>query len=197
MIERLQGQVAHRDAEGAVISAGGVGFRVEMPALSVRALPPEGGEALVFTHLHVKADALQLFGFSSEEERYLFLLMLTVTKVGPKLALAVLSLLPPATVVRALAAGDAALLATVPGLGRKTAERMVLELKDKVAERWASPIAAPGEPALAEVTEGMALARAALQELGMSAAEADQLVHSLPPDMPPSEMVKRALAQRR
>lgn len=197
MIERLRGSVVHRDAEGAVIATSGVGFRVEMPALSLRSLPPEGSEAQVFTYLHVKEDGLQLFGFASEEERSLFLLMLGVTKVGPKLALSVLSMFPPAAVVRALAAGDAALLSSVSGLGRKTAERMILELKDKVVEKWAVREPPVGTSAVGAVSDSPVLARAALQELGMSAVEADLLVRDLPPDLPVAEMVKLALTRRR
>ncbi|NLT34648.1 MAG: Holliday junction branch migration protein RuvA [Gaiellales bacterium] len=197
MIERLRGSVVHRDAEGAVIAASGVGFRVEMPALSLRALPPEGSEAQVFTYLHVKEDGLQLFGFASEEERALFLLMLGVTKVGPKLALSVLSMFPPAAVVRALAAGDAALLSSVSGLGRKTAERMILELKDKVVEKWAAREPSVQSCAVGVVSDAPVLARAALQELGLSAVEAEQLVRDLPPDLPVGEMVKQALTRRR
>lgn len=197
MIERLRGPVLHRDGEGAVIAAAGVGFRVEMPALSLRSLPPEGSEAQVFTYLHVKEDGLQLFGFASEEERSLFLLMLGVSKVGPKLALSVLSMFPPAAVVRALAAGDAALLSSVSGLGRKTAERMILELKDKVAEKWAAREPAIGSGAVGAGSDSSFLARAALQELGMSAVEAELLVRDLPPELPVAEMVKQALTRRR
>ncbi len=133
MIDRLTGIVLQKSGEGVVIDVGGVGFRVEVPALSLRALTGEGQKATLFTYLNVKEDALQLYGFATEEEREIFTLLLTVSRVGPKLGLAVLSSFRPAEVVRALVTSDVRGLSSVPGLGRKTAERLVLELKDKVS----------------------------------------------------------------
>ncbi len=201
MIDRISGTVLRQWGEGVVIDVGGVGFRVEMPALSLRALTGEGRQATVFTYLNVKEDALQLYGFATEEERELFTLLLTVSKVGPKLALAVLSSFRPAEVVRALVGGDVRGLSSVPGLGRKTAERLVVELKDKVSGGWgggdALGTAAPGAPAdSAWEPDTISLARSALQELGMSAVEADHALRDATGEESVQVLVRRALTRR-
>ena len=201
MIDRLTGSVVRRSADGVVVEVAGVGFRLDMPALSMRALPGDAEPVTVYTFLHVKEDALQLYGFASEEERDLFALLLTVSKVGPKLALALLSSYRPVDIVRALASGDVRSLSAVPGLGRKTAERLVLELKDKVVAGWSGEDAdatamydvhgaAPAEP------DNIALARAALQELGMTLSEADHALRGANADESVTVLVRRALSGR-
>ena len=203
MIDRLTGTVAHKDAEGLVLLTAGIGFRVEVPSLSLRELPGEGRQATIYTFLYVKEDALQLFGFASEEERAVFLLLLTVTKVGPKLALSLLSRYRPREVLRALAASDAALLSAVPGLGRKTAERMIVELRDKVVERWGSRDLTGAESTVASAgvwsaePDTIVLARAALQELGLSALEADQALREVSAADTVESLVRQALLRRR
>lgn len=201
MIDRLTGCIVHRSADGVVVDVGGVGFRLEMPALSLRALPGDGESVTVFTFLHVKEDGLQLYGFASEQERELFALLLTVSKVGPKLALALLSSYRPVDIVRALAAGDVRSLSAVPGLGRKTAERLVLELKDKVVAGW--PVAGEAVTAMSDAhgalstePDSIALARAALQELGMTPAEADQALRGADAEESVTVLVRRALSRR-
>ncbi len=193
MIDRLTGTLLARRPDGAVVDVGGVGFRLEMSATSLRDLPREGEPVTVSTYLLVREDALQLYGFSTEDERLLFLLLLGVSKVGPKLALAALSARRPAEVRRAIALGDVALFQSVPGIGKKTAERLILELREKVGELIAET---PAGRASSEGDGMVTVARAALQELGLSAAEADQRLRGLDPDLPLEELVRQALARR-
>lgn len=196
MIERLTGKVLVKEVDGAVLALAGLGLRLEMSATSLRDLPAVGQDASLFTHLYVREDALQLFGFSTEDERALFLMLIGVSKIGPRLALAALSARRPAEVRRAIALGETAAFQAVPGIGKKTAERLILELREKVGEL----IVPPGGtgPAAASPEDGnLALARAALQELGLSASEADHLVRPLDPAEPVSELVRRALGSRR
>jgi Holliday junction DNA helicase RuvA len=195
MIERLTGTVAARTDEGVVLDVGGVGFLLEVSGITLRDVPGPGETTVLFTHLHVREDAMQLFGFSTEEERGLFRLFLGVSKIGPKLALAACSCRRPADLKRALASGDLALFASVPGIGKKTAERLILELRDKVAEPG-SPFTG-GEPGAAFVDEGsLPLARAALVELGFGVQEAEKLLAPLEPDQPVEDLVRQALGRR-
>lgn len=202
MIDRLSGRMVERDAEGIVLDVGGVGFRIEMPSLSLRNLQSDQAPVTVYTHLSLRDDGLQLFGFSSEEERTVFLLLQTVSKVGPKLALALLSRYTPREILRALAAGDARLLASVPGLGRRTAERLVLELREKVLERWGG-LEKEGPHSMSEAasswtleSENIAFARSALLELGYTAAEAEQALRGISPDEPVESILRKALLRR-
>jgi Holliday junction DNA helicase RuvA len=194
MIDRLTGRVAALEVDGAVIEVSGVGFRVEMSRTSLRALPAEGGSARVFTHLHVREDSLQLFGFSTDEERRLFLQLISVSKIGPRLALAALSIRNPRDVRRAIALGDVALFQSVPGIGKKTAERVILELREKMAESE-GPFVADGR-GTSEDAGNLVVARAALAELGIGLAEADSLLRDADADAPVDEIVRRALRRR-
>ena len=195
MIERITGTVAAKTEEGVVIDVGGVGFLMEVSAMTLRDVPGLGAETVLFTHLHVREEALQLFGFSTEEERELFRLFLGVSKIGPRLALAALSCRPAPGLKQALAAGDVALFSSVPGIGKKTAERLILELRDKVGEAgaWAVAVGSSGSPA---EDGSLALARAALVELGFAVQEADQLLSRLEPDQPVEDLIRQALARR-
>lgn len=195
MIDRLSGVVAAKGAEGVVLDVGGVGFLTEVSAITLSDLPSVGEPCVLFTHLNVREDALQLFGFSSEEERELFRLFIGVSKIGPKLALAALSCRRPADLKRALATGDVALFSSVQGIGKKTAERLILELREKVGDlalRTGGPSAVG-----AVVDEGpLSLARAALMELGLAAQEADRLLAGADPEAPVEMIVRRALGGR-
>jgi holliday junction DNA helicase RuvA len=195
MIERLTGTVAARSGEGVVLDVGGVGFLLEVSAVTLSDVPAVGGHAVLFTHLHVREEVLQLYGFSSEEERELFRLFLGVSKIGPKLALAALSCRRAPDLKRALAAGDVALFASVPGIGKKTAERLILELREKMGEVGLAggPVSAGGIPG----DQGsLPVARAALVELGYSVAEADKLLAPLDTDLPVEELIREALTRR-
>ena len=197
MIDRLTGVVVDKSGDSAVIDVRGVGFRVEMSATSLRDLAAPGQPASCFTYLHVREDALQLYGFSTEDERELFHLFLGVSKIGPKLALAALSARRPADVRRALAFGDVAVFQSVPGIGKRTAERLILELKDKVGE-IAPGGAGPAAPGGTSGPDGIFLtARAALQELGLTLAEADHLLQGADLTQPLETIIRQALSGRR
>jgi Holliday junction DNA helicase RuvA len=133
MIAELRGRLSRKEPEEIVVDVQGVGYRLIVPLSTYLVLPEVGAETRLLVHTLVREDALELFGFASDAERRLFRLLLTVQKIGPRLAVAALSGLSPDVLVAAIQSGDAARLATIPGIGRKTAERLVLELKDRVA----------------------------------------------------------------
>ena len=195
MIERVTGIVAAKGADGVVLDVSGVGFLLEVSAITQRDMPAVGESGTLFAHLHVSEDSLRLFGFSSDEERELFRMLLGVSKIGPRLALAVLSCRRPLDLKRALAAGDVALLSSIPGIGKKTAERIILELREKMGDLAASSAVGPGgaPPADGGVVP---VARAALVELGFSVLEADKLLTSLDPQQSVEELVRQALMRR-
>jgi len=132
MIAFVTGRVAARAASYAIVEVGGIGYRLIMSTSSLAALPAEGDEVTVHTYLHVREDELTLYGFESEDERALFEALIGVSGVGPKVALAVLSALKPDVLRTALARDDVALLSSVPGVGKKTAQRLLIDLKDKL-----------------------------------------------------------------
>jgi holliday junction DNA helicase RuvA len=171
MIALVSGTVAVRRSDHVVIDCGGVGYRLAVSAETLRHVPAAGKEVLLHSHLVVRDDALALYGFASEEERELFLMLLGVQSVGPKVALAVLSAGPPRELLAALAAGDTARLQATPGIGKRTAERIIVELREKVG-------ASLPEPAIRVIRrdDPRALAREGLVELGYSGQEADALL---------------------
>ena len=185
MISRLRGQLAGRTPDGFVLDVNGVGYLLAATPGAVRAAEA-GGEAAVETYLHVREDALQLYGFADTAERQLFLQLLTVAGIGPKVALAIVSGSPAAELRRAIVLQDAARFQAIPGVGKKTAERIVLELKEKLADEPV-PIAAAGS--------GNVTARDALVELGYSAVEAEQALAGIDPELPVEEQVRLALRQ--
>jgi len=143
VISHLRGRLLSLTPELAVVDVHGVGYAVSLPLPTYYELQklPAGAEVSLFVHTHVREDALALYGFWTERERALFERLITVSGVGPRLARAILSGLPPEVLLTALAAGDVARLTRIPGVGRKTAERLVLELREKAAELAASPVA--------------------------------------------------------
>jgi Holliday junction DNA helicase RuvA len=176
MIALLRGEVASRAVDHVVVLSGGVGYRAAVSAETLRHVPPAGEPVTLHTHLIVRDDALSLYGFHSERERELFLMLLAVQAVGPKVALAVLSAAPPAELLAVLAAGDAARLQAVPGIGKRTAERIVVELREKVAGEEAASAAAITARRGTGQRGARSLAREGLIELGYGAAEADELL---------------------
>jgi holliday junction DNA helicase RuvA len=181
MIGLLRGEVAVRRADHVVLLCGGVGYRAAVSAETLRHVPTVGKEATLHTHLIVRDDALSLYGFHSEQERDLFLMLLSVQAVGPKVALAVLSAAPPRELIATLAAGDAPRLQAVPGIGKRTAERIVVELREKVGvvgdlADVLGGDAGAGAIAARRATSPRALAREGLLELGYSGAEAEDLL---------------------
>jgi holliday junction DNA helicase RuvA len=178
MIALLRGEVALRRTDHVLVLCGSVGFRAGVSAETLRHVPPVGEPVTLHTHLIVREDALMLYGFHSEQERDLFLMLLSVQAVGPKVALAVLSAGPPRELIGALAAGDAARFQAVPGIGKRTAERIIVELREKVGVEGA-PAAAARSPIVARRGEGRhprMLAREGLLELGFVQGEADELL---------------------
>ena len=137
MIALISGEVAVRRADHVVVSCGGVGYRLAVSAETLRHVPRVGQPVTLYSHLIVRDDALQLYGFSSEAERDLFLMLIGVQSVGPKVALAVLSGGTPRELLNAIASGDSARFQAVPGIGKRTAERVIVELREKVgAAAW-------------------------------------------------------------
>jgi Holliday junction DNA helicase RuvA len=184
VIARLRGQPV-LTGDGFVLDVNGVGYLLHATP-SVHRAAAAGGELTVETYLVVREDALQLYGFADAEERVLFEQLLGVSGVGPKVALAIVSGSPPAELRRAIALDDTARFEAIPGIGKKTAQRVVLELKEKL-----------GSAALAEPRRGVAaphlVAREALVELGYSVLEAEQALASVDPDLAPEERVRLAL----
>ena len=195
MIERLQGVVAAKSAEGVVLDVGGVGFLLEVSAITLRDVPAVGERTRLFTYLHVREEALQLFGFSTDEERELFRLFLGVSKIGPKIALAALSCRRAPDLKKALATGDVALFASVPGIGKKTAERIILELREKMADASGAALGAGGQDDQPG-DDPKLLARSALVELGYSVLEADKLLAPLAGEESVEDLIRHALARR-
>jgi Holliday junction DNA helicase RuvA len=186
VIARLRGRPVGLDADGLVLDVNGVGYRVHATQSAVR--KAEAAEEVTLeTHLHVRDDTLQLFGFASSDERQLFEQLLGVTGVGPKMALAVVSAYAPGEIRRAIVAEDTALFQAIPGIGRKLAQRVVLELRERVAV-----LASVGPPA-AGAGDGHLMARDALVELGYTVAEAETRLADVDPDLPPQERVRAAL----
>jgi holliday junction DNA helicase RuvA len=177
VIGLLKGEVAVRRPGHVTLLCGGVGYRAAVSAETLRHVPAVGREATLHTHLIVRDDALSLYGFHSEHERDLFLMLLSVQAVGPKVALAVLSGGAPRELQSAIAAGDAARFQAVPGIGKRTAERIIVELREKVgafdADGGAIRVARRGRGA---DEPPRALARAGLLELGYAPAEAEELL---------------------
>jgi Holliday junction DNA helicase RuvA len=180
VIALVRGEVVVRRPEGVVVLAGGVGYRLAVSGETLRRVPAVGEQVTLHAHLAVREDALELFGFATEEERELFELLIGVQSVGPKVALAVLSGGTPREVAAALGRGDVARLQLAPGVGKRTAQRLVAELAERVgfaagpgaagadAAAGASVVTAPDDP--------RALARDGLVELGFSPVEAEGLL---------------------
>ncbi|MHB8058314.1 MAG: Holliday junction branch migration protein RuvA [Desulfuromonadaceae bacterium] len=134
MIALLTGLIAHKSPDHIIIDVQGVGYRVHIPFSTYYELPEEGGAASLHIHTSVREDAILLYGFRTRLEKSFFQLLIAVSGVGPKLARDILSNIQPGPLAQALAQGDLNMLSTIPGIGRKTAERLVLELKEKVAK---------------------------------------------------------------
>ena len=187
MIARLRGRAAGRTVDGLVLDVNGVGYLVAATP-SVLRHAEAAGELTVETYLHVREDALQLYGFADADERDLFTHLLTVNGVGPKVALAVVSGSSAPELRRAIAQGDHARFQAIPGIGKKTAERIVLELREKLGEGTVVV-----EPAASGDRAPHVVARDALVELGYSLAEAEQALAGVDPDLPAEERIRLAL----
>jgi holliday junction DNA helicase RuvA len=188
MIGRISGTLIEKNPPQVVVDASGVGYEIDVPMSTFYVLPRTGEKVALFTHLVVREDAHLLFGFATESERTTFRTLLKVSGVGPKVALAVLSGMSVNDLAEAVATQESGRLTKVPGIGKKTAERLLLELKDKlkVDVRIAVGGAAPAASSAADVLN-------ALLGLGYSEREALQAVKSLPKDVSVSDGIRQAL----
>ena len=181
MIARLRGTPVARAADGLVLDVAGVGYLLRLTDRAHRKAK-EGREVTLDTYLHVREDVLQLYGFAEPAERELFEQLLSVSGVGPKVALLIVSGSTPSELRRSIVLGDTARFLAIPGVGKKTAERVVLELKEKLGLEQIVPEGAPD-----------LVARDALVELGYSAFEAERALAGTNPEAPPEERVRQAL----
>ena len=134
MIEHLRGVLQYKSPAFIVIETGGIGYKISLPLSSYGLLPAEGDEIKINTYLHCREDGLSLYGFLNQEERDFFLLLISISKIGPKSALRMLSSISPSEFKKAIKRGDLTTLTDIPGIGKKTAQRLILELKEKIAE---------------------------------------------------------------
>lgn len=188
MIAGLKGKIAAIYSDSAIIDVNGIGFQVFMSTSNLSNLEAVGATFKLHTHLHLREDSVSLYGFTSLDELNLFQALISVSGVGPRLALAMLSVMSPKELTMAIATGSVDLLRRVPGVGKKMAERLVLELKDKIGTGL-------GAVPMAQLFEGSSDVIAALVSLGYSAGEASRAVATLPPDreMSLEDKIKLAL----
>jgi Holliday junction DNA helicase RuvA len=188
MIAAVRGEVMVRRPDHVVVDAGGVGYRLTVSSETLKAVPAAGNDAFLHAELISREDSLSLYGFSSEEERDLFRLLITVSGVGPKVAIATLSGGTTRDLLRAIAAGDAKRFQAVPGIGKRTAERIIVELREKVAGALEEEVVA----ATAGEGDARILARDGLVNLGYAPLEAEQLLDGVE-GSEPQDLVAAAL----
>ena len=186
MIGRIQGRLLEKHPPQIVVDVQGVGYEVDVPMSTFYQLPAAGADVALYTHLVVREDAHQLYGFATEAERHAFRQLLRISGVGARTALSVLSGLSVSDLRAAVASQDSGRLTKVPGIGKKTAERLLLELKDKLDAVLAAPAEARGGGQAADVTN-------ALKALGYNDKEADWAVKQLPADLTVSDAIRQAL----
>lgn len=198
----IKGRIAYRQLDAIVVEAGGVGYRIQTAPGLLERFGRDGDETTVYTHLIVREDVMALFGFATREELSMFEMLLTVSGIGPKVASAVLSVVSPSRFAMAVVTGDARTLTQAPGLGKKGAERIILELKDKL--KGASATAAADGGPVEVVPQGAgedgirrSEAVSALVVLGFSASEAGRVVEKVHhPGMETEEIIRAALRER-
>jgi holliday junction DNA helicase RuvA len=188
MIAAVRGEVMVRRPDHVVVDTGGVGYRLAVSSETLKAVPATGRETFLHAELIAREDSLSLYGFSSEEERDLFRLLITVSGVGPKVAIATLSGGSHRDLLRAIAAGDAKRFQAVPGIGKRTAERIIGELKEKVAGALEEEVAVTAT----EQGDARSLARDGLVNLGYAPLEAEQLLDGVE-GTEPQDLVAAAL----
>jgi Holliday junction DNA helicase RuvA len=194
MIALLKGQIAFKSIEHLILDVGGVGYRLLIPLSTFYSLPEEGPVCL-HVHTHVREDAIHLYGFLTAEEREMFGILLSVSGVGPKLALNILSHIPVFDLNRALSAGDVKRLSGLPGIGRKTAERLVLELKDKAVKLTSGTAGVPAATPESTTADPFADILSALVNLGYKENQARKVLETMeiPPGAPLEDVLKGAL----
>ncbi|TET56809.1 MAG: Holliday junction branch migration protein RuvA [Dehalococcoidia bacterium] len=189
MIATLEGTLEHRGNDSIIINVGGIGFRVYVSGFTLGQLGAVEGKVILHTHLHLREDNVSLYGFASGEELALFGNLVSVSGIGPKVALGLLSALNPQQLVMAIASGNTDLICQAPGIGKKTADRLVIELRDKLEKEW-KEVALPSAPESADVI-------AALTGLGYSLTEAARAVSRLSgsEELSLEEKIRMALQQ--
>jgi len=188
VIASLHGKLESLSSDQAIINVGGIGFQVYMPTTTLSTLGAPGDEVKLYTHLHLREDNVALYGFASAEELWLFQTLIGVSGLGPRLALSMLSALSTEQITMAIATASIDMLTMIPGIGKKVANRIILELKDKIGAAW---IATPASQIVQENTDVLT----ALTSLGYSAAEATKAVATLPAttDLSLEEKIKMVL----
>lgn len=195
MLEYIQGELINKGLNSVVVRTGGFAFRLSVPALTVETLPRAHEEVCLYTYLYFREEEFSLYGFGSPEEKEIFITLLSVSGIGPKLALSILSKYRTAELKRVILFGDTRALTAIPGVGKKTADRIVLELKDKMgapeATAWTQPAAASRE------MDARSEAVAGLVALGYSTSEAQSAVPFPEPGQAASagELLRQALKQ--
>ena len=197
MFYSITGRVVHRDTQSVALETGGVAFQCSTTLSTLKTIGEKGSIATLYTYLNVREDALDLFGFATEQEMECFKLLISVSGVGPKAALSILSELTPDKLALCLATGDSKSITRAQGVGPKLAQRVVLELKDKLAKGLELPADSPEIQAagLAAADVNAAEAVSALTMLGYSQSEAAMAVSKLDGDLPVEELIKQALKQ--
>lgn len=185
MIGFLRGEAAGRGADHCFVDVAGVGYRLACSATTLRSLPKDGETVKLFTHVHVREDALSLFGFLTESEQRMFEALLSVSGVGPKVALQVCSAFTPAAFKKALVTADVDAVSSVPGIGKKTAQRILLELKEKLE--------LPDLEIVGTHPDQVTKARSALENLGYSSGEVRLALAEVEPDGSVEDLIKAAL----
>ncbi|MFK5926771.1 MAG: Holliday junction branch migration protein RuvA [Desulfuromusa sp.] len=194
MIALLSGQLAYRSPEQIIVDVAGVGYRLQIPLSTFYTLP-ENGKVQLQVHTHVKEDAINLFGFSSSAEKDLFILLISVSGVGPKLAITILSHIPTADLALALSQGDIPRLVSIPGIGKKSAERLILELQDKATAYAVTATIPPSDGNIANIKDDHQDALSALVNLGYKETLAKRALNNgqLPPGAALEDILKAAL----
>ena len=194
MIYCLKGELLKKTTEQAVILCGGVGYQVQLPATVAAALPGAGAQVTLYTYMNITENDVSLFGFSTEEQQACFKMLIGVSGVGPRVGMAILSVLSPEKVALAVSAGDHKAFTAASGVGPKLAQRIALELKDKVGTGLAAGLGFGADAAVAAPPAGAASqALAALVSLGYSQGEAAAAVARLDDSLPVEELVRQAL----
>jgi holliday junction DNA helicase RuvA len=192
VIASVRGEVLVRRPDHVVIESGGVGYRLAVSAETLKAVPARGRQATLQAHLVARDDSLSLYGFASEEERDLFLHLTSVSGIGPKVAVAILSGGAPRDLLRAIAAGDAKRFQAVPGVGKRTSERLIVELREKIADELAEWVPTGADGAGDGDGDPRVLARDGLVGLGYTAQEAEKLLDGADGETP-EELIASAL----
>jgi len=201
MIAFLAGTLAHKATDKLYLEVGGVGYELAASTRTLASLGSRGEDVLLYTYMHVRENDVALFGFCDEEEKRVFLALIDISGIGPKVALAVLSSLQPRMLAGAVATEDIALISSVPGIGKKTAQRLIIELKGKLEAVFPASIgetstdAAAAPSAATQQQSALADAQAALFSMGFSAAEIAEAFTGAPADANSEALLKHALAK--